>query len=103
MTAKRLDTLLNPSKDGNLSDLIRRARDMGELVDRLRQALPAEMGASVVAANIRGDGTLVVLVTSPAWASRLRFETESLLRAAKEFEPRVGRCQVRVAHGDADR
>ena len=98
MTAKRIDSLLNPNEDGGLGAIVRRARGMEELVSRIRTALPADEAASIVAANLRDDGTLVVLVSSPAWASRLRFESDALIKAAGSEKP-ASRCEVRVARG----
>ena len=103
MPAKRLDSLLNPNKNGGLGDIVRRARGMGELTERLRRALGDELGMPIVAANVRDDGTLVVLVESPAWVSRLRFEGDALVAAAGRTEPPVARCEVRVARGTTDR
>ncbi len=103
MPAKRLDSLLNPNETGGLGDVVRRARGMGELTERLRRALGEEFGTAIIAANVRDDGTLVVLVESSAWASRLRFETDALIAAAGPSEPPVERCQVRVARGATDR
>ena len=99
MTAKRLDSLLNPNDNGGLGEIVRRARSMEALVGKLKAGLPADEATSIVAANIREDGTLVVLVSSSAWASRLRFETDSLLEAAG---PAAERCEVRVARGAAE-
>ncbi|MDX1499545.1 MAG: DciA family protein [Woeseiaceae bacterium] len=99
MPAKRLDSLLNPNENGGLGDVVRRARGMGELTERLRRALGRELGTPIVAANVRDDGTLVVLVESPAWAARLRFEADALIAAAGRTKPPVARCEVRVAHG----
>ena len=97
MTAKRLDNLLNPSKDGDLANIVRRAQDMGELTSALVQVLSPEEGASILAANVRDDGELVVLCCSSAWASRLRFSANALLEAAKARGAAVSRCTVRVA------
>jgi hypothetical protein len=97
MTVKSLENLLNPSKDGDLANLVRRAQDMGELASALIRALPAEEGASIIAANVRGDGELVVLCHSSAWASRLRFSAETLLEAARSHGIEASRCSVRVA------
>lgn len=99
MTAKRLENLLKPSDDGGLGDLIRRARDMGELATALGRALPAELAEGIVAANIRDGGELVVVCRSSAWASRLRFETESILDAARQTGAEVSTCTVRVSQG----
>lgn len=97
MATKRLENLLNPSKDGDLANIVRRARDMGELATALAGAVPPEEGAAIVAANVRDDGELVVLCRSSAWASRLRFAADDLLAAARATGADVTRCKVRVA------
>ena len=100
MAAKSLEKLLNPNKDGDLADLVRRARDMGELASALIRALPPEEGASILAANVRDDGELVILCRSSAWASRLRFAADALLEAARAQGMEVSRCSVRVGRSD---
>jgi hypothetical protein len=100
MAAKSLENLLNPSKDGEFGELahiVRRARDMGELATALARSLPPEEGASILAANVRDDGELVILCSSSAWASRLRFAADALLAAARTQGADVSRCSVRVA------
>ena len=97
MPAKRLENLLNPSNDGGLGEIVRHARDMGELVQMLQLSLPPDQAGSIVAANIRDDGELVVLAASSAWASRLRFETDRLIDAAKQTGASVESCTVRVS------
>lgn len=99
MAEKSLENLLNPNKDGGLGDLVRHAREMGDLVQALQQALPPDDRPAIVAANVRGDGELVILAATPAWASRLRFETEALLQAARATGTDVSRCTVRVNRG----
>ena len=100
MAAKSLENLLNPSKDGDLANLVRRAREMGELASALARALPPEEAAAIVAANVRDDGELVVLCRSSAWASRLRFAADALLAAARAQGARATRCSVRVVRAD---
>ena len=97
MTAKSLENLLNPSNNGGLGDIVRHARDMGELVQMLQLSLSPDQAGSIVAANIRDDGELVVLAASSAWASRLRFETDSLIAAAQQTGAKVTSCTVRVS------
>lgn len=97
MPAKRLENLLNPNDDGSLGDLVRRARKMGELAVALDKALPAAAAGSIVSANVRDDGELVVLAASPAWASKLRFEADLLLEAARAAGVEVQSCTVRVS------
>ena len=97
MTAKSLENLLKPSNDGGLGEIVRHARDMGELVQMLQMSLSADQAGSIVAANIRDDGELVVLAASSAWASRLRFETDTLISAAQQTGATVTSCTVRVS------
>lgn len=97
MTAKQLGNLLNPIADGDLGDIIRRARDMGELTDVLGRALPTDHAGAIVAANVRETGELVVIAASSAWASRLRYETETLLEAAKSAGVTATTCRIRVS------
>jgi len=56
----------------------------------------ADEARSVIAANIRDDGELVVLASSPAWAAKLRFEAEALMTAARQSGAEVTSCTVRV-------
>ena len=97
MPIKRLENLLNTNDNGNLGDIVQHAREMGALVKVLQKALPENHTAGIAAANIRGDGELVILAISSAWASRLRFETDALIEAARKTGADVTSCTVRVA------
>lgn len=97
MPSEKLENLLNPSADGDLGDLISRARRMGELTDILCESLPDSDRAAIVAANIREDGEMVVICASSAWASRLRYEADSLLNAARDAGIDARRCRVTVS------
>ena len=99
MARNDLKKLLNPSNDGELAGVVRRAREMGELTHILCDSLPGEFAGAIAAANVRDDGCLVVIATSSAWASRLRYEAEILLEAARRHGNEVIRCSVRVASG----
>ena len=99
MTTKQLGNLLKPSNDGDLGDLVRRARQMGELTDILARALPPDQAQGIVAANLREGGELVVIAATPAWASRLRYEADALLKAAQESGVQAHTCRVRVSQG----
>lgn len=99
MSADKLENLLNPSKAGDLGNIIRRARRMGELTEILSGALPECDKAAIVAANIRDNGELVVICASSAWASRLRYETETLLKAARNAGIAASTCRIRVSQG----
>lgn len=99
MSSNKLKNLLNPCNDGDLGELINRAKRMGELTHILSKALPESDRSAIVAANVREDGELVVICASSAWASRLRYETETLLKAAREAGISAQVCRVRVSQG----
>mgnify|MGYP001811681206 CR=1 FL=1 len=101
MSQNDLKNLLNSSNNGDLADLVRRARDMGELTHILCAALPDEFAGAIVAANVRDDDSLVVIAASSAWASRLRYETDALLAAARDAGHNPVACRVRVSGGQA--
>ena len=96
MAENELKNLLNPNTGGDLGQLVRRAREMGELTHVLCKALPDEYAGAIVAANLRDNGDLVVIVSSSAWASRLRYETDGLLGAARESGLAATACRIRV-------
>ena len=97
MPFKRLENLLNPNADGDLGDIIRHAQDMGELVQILQQSLSGDSQGSISAANIRENGELVILASSPAWAAKLRFDAACLMAAARDTGAEVTSCKVRVS------
>jgi len=96
MATKPLSSLLNPSNNGDLSDIVRRARELGELTDTLAGALPDEFAGAIIAANVRENGELIVIAASSAWASRLRYEAEGLLRSANAAGASASSCRIRV-------
>jgi hypothetical protein len=99
MPTNKLKNLLSSCNTGDLGDVISRARQMGELTEILMRALPESDRGAIVAANVRDDGELVVICASSAWASRLRYETEKLLAAAKDAGITAHTCRVRVSQG----
>lgn len=72
------------------------------LTDHMRNQLPESLSAGVLACNIRSDGTLVVIASSPEWANRLRFESVQLLQIGRRLEPQVQRVKLRVANTVTD-
>jgi len=96
---KRLENLLNPNGDGELGDIIRHAQGMGELLELLQQSIPSITSGSIRAANIRDNGELVILASSPAWAAKLRFETDAMMAATRKSGVKVKSCSVRVSRG----
>ena len=96
MTLKRIDKLLNSGGADPLDDLLRRAREMDSVLRLVRDALPEIDPAEIESANLRGDGELVVVCRNSAWASRVRFEGDRILTAARRHGLAVSACRVRV-------
>jgi len=97
MTIIRLENLLKTGAGGALDKIIQRAQNMDELTTALRAALPADAGPNLLAANLRENGELVLICTSSAWASRLRFESDKLMAAARTAGLKVSSCRVSVS------
>lgn len=97
MPSNRLQDLLNPSADGDLGGIVKRAREMGELTSILAQVFPESDRHAIIAANVREDGELVVICSSSAWASRFRYESDKLLKAANDAGVKAHTCRVRVS------
>lgn len=96
MTAKSLETLLNPGDGGDLGGIVRKARDLADLTVALKAGLPDELAAGILAVNLR-EQALVLVCCSSAWASRLRFEESQVREAAASAGHVVDAVVVRVA------
>lgn len=94
---KSLSELIG-SADSDLGRLAARARAKIGLTDHIRAGLAPTLAAEVVHCNLEDDGTLIVRVAGPEWASRLRFESERLLALGRERHPGAVQVRVRVAH-----
>lgn len=97
MSIIRLQKLLKTGSGGALEKIIQHAQDMGDLTAAIRAVLPDEAGASLLGANLRENGELVLICDSSSWAARLRFESEQLLEAARLTGVEVTKCKVKVA------
>jgi hypothetical protein len=86
-------------------DQLNRASSLGPLVERaialraldlnLRRCLPPELSQHCVLANVR-EGLLVFLVPSPIWHTRLRMESDTLLRHALSLGVTANRVTAKV-------
>ncbi len=99
MSIIRLENLLKARASGTLSKIIQRAQNMDELTTALRAELPADSRQNLLAANLREGGELVLVCSSSAWASRLRFESDKLMEAARKTGLTVNSCRVNVSQG----
>lgn len=98
MAADKLQDLLNRNGNGELETLVRRAQRLDALASALARELPPGLGGDIVAANVRDGGELVVICRSSARAARIRYESQTLLRAASSAGENVQRVTVRVSH-----
>ena len=96
MPVIRLEKLLKSRPDGGLEKIVQRAQHMGELTQILKAGLEPELAHNLLAANLRDDGELVLICSSSAWAARLRFQAEALLKIAAAAGMNATRCKVRV-------
>ena len=96
MKAKKLENLLKSNASGKLEQIVQTAAEMQLLTTVLRDAVTPEIGEHLLAATVRENGELVVICASSAWASRLRFESKTLLSAAQKenFQPSSVRVTV---------
>ncbi len=97
MSIIRLEKLLKSGAGGALDKIVQRAQNMNDLTSAIRSVLPDEAQASLLAANLRDDGELVLICSSSSWAARLRFESEELIKAARLTGADVSSCKVKVS------
>ncbi|MBJ90205.1 MAG: hypothetical protein CMO98_10125 [Woeseia sp.] len=83
MKEKNLKNLINSKSSNELEKIIQAAADMQLLTTALKDVVTQEISEHLVAANVRDNGELVVICTSSAWASRLRFESKTLISTAQ--------------------
>jgi hypothetical protein len=63
---------------GALGALADQARSRRTITERVRVQLPAAEAAELVAAHLEDDGTLVLAMSSAAWAARVRYRSDLL-------------------------
>ena len=68
------------SEEPNLQRLISKAGHLNKLNSRLAQLLPSQLAQHCKIATAE-QGRLVILVTSSAWATRLRLQQTTILKA----------------------
>ena len=96
MKEKNLKNLINSKSSNELEKIIQAAADMQLLTKALKDVVTQEISEHLVAANVRDNGELVVICTSSAWASRLRFESKTLISTAQNSGFDASRIRVTV-------
>jgi hypothetical protein len=98
MPVTKLEDLLKKGAASSLQKIVQTAQNMDSLTGALRAAAPEDLAEHILAANVRDDGELVVICSSSAWASRARFEAESLLEVARDAGFGAASMRVTVTH-----
>jgi len=99
MPATKLEDLLKQGAASGLQKIIQTAKNMDSLTDVLQAAAAQDVAEHILAANVRDDGELVVICSSSAWASRVRFEAETFLDAARDAGFGAATMRVTVTRG----
>jgi len=97
MSIISLEKLLQSGQNSALDKLVQTAQLTEELTLNLRKELDPEMAENLISANIRENGELILVASSSAWAAKLRFEADGLLRCARTHAANISRCKVAVA------
>ena len=72
------DSLAELLNSGSLGKLAAESRRLQDLADSVRQRLPAEEAAHLVAANTDDEGRLVLVMDASVWAARVRYMAREL-------------------------
>ncbi|HET9817857.1 MAG TPA: DciA family protein [Rhodanobacteraceae bacterium] len=84
------------SQCGPVADLAARARDVDQLSQRIVPLLPTPLREHVGFAGLRND-RLLLLVESPAWATRARMDQARILAAVHSLGLAAGSVTAKVA------
>ena len=72
------DSLAELLNSGSLGKLAAESRRLQDLADSVRQRLPDEEAAHLVAANTDDEGRLVLVMDASVWAARVRYMAREL-------------------------
>lgn len=91
--SNRLSSLLE--NNPHLDHLVRMLRSQQALLEEVRALLPGTLAQHCLHVRISGE-RLVIHVDSPAWASRLRFQANTLLQALRPRAPNLKKVSIRI-------
>jgi hypothetical protein len=97
MSIISLEKLLKSGGRGALEDMVQTAQYMDEMTTMLQQGLEMDLAVNLLAASLRGDGELVLIASSSAWAAKIRFETEKMMQLVRQSGTEVRSCRVTVS------
>jgi hypothetical protein len=97
MTIIRLEKLLRSRSGSVLDNMVQTAQYMDELTSMLQRELDPDLAVNLCAASLRDNGELVLITSSSAWASKLRFEAEKIMEIVRRSGAKVESCRVTVS------
>ncbi|MCB1760468.1 MAG: DUF721 domain-containing protein [Gammaproteobacteria bacterium] len=81
---------------GKVAELLTRAAEQEALLQRVR-AVSDKQSAQAILAALTSGSRLILYAASPAWASRLRFQSRTLLARLAQRKEAFTKVTVRVA------
>ena len=97
MSIISLEKLLKSGSGSALDDMVQNAQYMDELTSMLQKELDPDLAVNLCAASLRNNGELVLIASSSAWASKIRFESEKLMEVVRRSGKEVAICRVVVS------
>ena len=97
MSFNKLKKILNSKTYNNLDKVVQRAKDIEELQLLINNNLNKETASHIIGCNLDDSGKLVILCDSIAWAAKLRFENEKILKIARKRFPNTANCVIRIS------
>jgi hypothetical protein len=86
-------------QDSPLGNLASKALLRDSLGDYLGTHLPPGLVDGFLHCNLQEETTLIVIATSPEWASRLRFENNHFIRLCAAQGTKINSVKVKVSSG----
>lgn len=81
---KSVKQILN-SQNSGLQELLQHTQQLSALNKHLSHLLPLPLSLHCTAAGVEQQ-TLILMVDSPAWATRLRLQSPNLIKALQDFQ-----------------
>ncbi|OGT21317.1 MAG: hypothetical protein A2V90_03570 [Gammaproteobacteria bacterium RBG_16_57_12] len=92
-STQSIETILSKACGEHLPRLIQRAQRLNDISCHLSLHLGQPLGQHVKVANIRGN-TVILLIDSPAWLSKLRYISPAVVKYLKDYGVSAVELQV---------
>jgi len=84
------------SRNSGLKNLLHKSSKLDRLNQELAQQLPPPLSQHCTIASIENE-TLTLIVDSPVWASRARFQTQNIIRGMTKFNVKSVNIKTKLA------